>query len=171
MEMTVEIEKSLALMQEVDGLEWFSTGTGDDVRIWEGDKVDAQSKWGKYYHECIKKKEEKKEEEEEEDDEPNTFEEWLEDNGTEVDVEEYDERSSDWLVYTDSEADDAWDESLENYIDECLEMPASMRNYFDRESWKSDARMDGRGHCLSGHNGHEEEQQVNGTTYYLYRQN
>jgi hypothetical protein len=162
MQMNVEIEKSLALMQEVDGLEWFSTGTGDDVRIWEGTKEDAEAKWDDYCHEC-----------DNEEKEPNTFEQWVEDeyDDKQVDVEEYDERTSDWLVYTDSEADDAWDESLENYIDECLEIPQSMRNYFDRESWKSDARMDGRGHCLSGHNGHEEEQQVNGTTYYLYRQN
>lgn len=160
MQMTVEIEKSLALMQEVDGLEWFSTGTGDDVRIWEGTEEGMRENWGDYLMEN-----------EGSDEETLSFEEWLEDNGTEVDVEEYDERTSDWLVYTDSEADDAWDESLENYIDECLEIPASMRNYFDRESWKSDARMDGRGHCLSGYNGHEEEQQVNGTTYYLYRQN
>lgn len=161
MQMTVEIEKSLALMQEVDGLEWFSTGTGDDVRIWEGDESEYLEKWEEYRKET------------ENNEVSLTFENWLsiDDNGTEVDVEEYDERSSDWLVYTDSEADDAWDESLENYIDDCLEIPASMRNYFDRESWKSDARMDGRGHCLSGYNGHEEEQQVNGTTYYLYRQN
>jgi hypothetical protein len=161
MQMTVEIEKSLALMQEVDGLEWFSTGTRDDVRIWEGTKEDAEAKWDDYCHECVN-----------EEKEPNTFEQWVEDeyDDKEVDVEDYDEYG-DWKVYTDSEADDAWDESLENYIDECLEIPQSMRNYFDRESWKSDARMDGRGHCLSGHNGHEEEQQVNGTTYYLYRQN
>lgn len=160
MQMTVEIEKSLALMQEVDGLEWFSTGTGDDVRIWEGTEEGMRENWGDYLMENEGSGEETL-----------SFEEWLEDNGTEVDVEEYDERTSDWLVYTDSEADDAWDESLENYIDECLEIPASMRNYFDREAWKYDARMDGRGHCLSGYNGHEEEQQVNGTTYYLYRQN
>lgn len=161
MQMTVEIEKSLALMQEVDGLEWFSTGTGDDVRIWEGDESEYLEKWEEYRKET------------ENNEVSLTFENWLsiDDNGTEVDVEEYDERSSDWLVYTDSEADDAWDESLENYIDDCLEIPASMRNYFDREAWKYDARMDGRGHCLSGYNGHEEEQQVNGTTYYLYRQN
>jgi hypothetical protein len=159
MQMTVEIEKSLALMQEVDGLEWFSTGTGDDVRIWEGTEERMRENYADAFVEN------------EGWDGELSFEEWLDDNGTEVDVEEYDERTSDWLVYTDSEADDAWDESLENYIDECLEIPQSMRNYFDRESWKSDARMDGRGHCLSGHNGHEEEQQVNGTTYYLYRQN
>lgn len=161
MQLTTEIEKSLALMQEVDGLEWFSTGTGDDVRIWEGDESEYLEKWEEYRKET------------ENNEVSLTFENWLsiDDNGTEVDVEEYDERSSDWLVYTDSEADDAWDESLENYIDDCLEIPASMRNYFDREAWKYDARMDGRGHCLSGYNGHEEEQQVNGTTYYLYRQN
>jgi len=162
MYLTREIEKSIALMQEVDGLEWFSTGSRDDVRIWEGDESEHYEKWQAYLSSL-------------EDGDPDnelSFDTWLEqdDNGTEVDVEEYDERNSNWLVYTDSEADDAWDESLENYIDECLEIPQSIRNYFDREAWKSDARMDGRGHSLAGYDGHEQEQEVNGTTYYLYRQ-
>jgi len=159
MELTTEIEKSLALMQEVDDLVWFTTGTGDDVKIWEGTEEGMRENWGDYLMEN-----------EGIDVETLSFEEWLEDNGTEVDVEEYDERTSDWLVYTDSEADDAWDESLENYIDECLEIPQSIRNYFDEDAWKSDARMDGRGHCLSGHDGIERSQTVNGTEYYLYKQ-
>lgn len=159
--MDINIEKSLALLQETDDLVWFTTGTGDDIKIWEGTEEGMRENWADYLNGL-------------EDGDPDnemSFEDWLEDNGTEVDVEEYDERTSDWLVYTDSEADDAWDESLENYIDECLEIPQSIRNYFDRESWKSDARMDGRGHSLSGYDGNECEQEVNGTTYYLYRQN
>jgi hypothetical protein len=161
MQMNVEIEKSLALMQEVDGLEWFSTGTEDDVKIWEGTEEGMRENWGDYLMEN-----------EGIDVETLSFEEWLEDNGTEVDVEEYNEYG-DWKVYTDSEADDAWDESLDQYVEECIlpELPASMRYYFDTEKWKDDARIDGRGHCLSGYDGCEQEQEVNGTTYYLYRQN
>lgn len=75
-----------------------------------------------------------------------------------------------YVVLTDDEADDAWDAELESYIDDCLEIPESIEPYFDREAWKRDARMDGRGHSLSRYDGNEYEQTVNGTTYYLYRQ-
>jgi len=161
MEMTTEIEKSLAIMQELDYLEWFTTGTGDDVRIWEGDEDDQRSEYIEYCDECT-----------EYETLVDTFESWLEENGTEVHVDEYDE-NGDWKVYTDDEADDAWEESLDNYLDECVlpDLPGTLQNYFDRNAWKSDARMDGRGHSLSGYDGHECEQVVNNTTYYLYRQN
>lgn len=77
--------------------------------------------------------------------------------------------SSEYLVCTDSEADDLWDEDLENYIDECIlhELPEAYRNYFDREDWKSDARMDGRGHSLNRYDGNEYE--VDG--FYIYQTN
>jgi len=160
MEITTEIEKSLALLQETDGLVWFTTGTGDDVKIWEGTEEGMRENWGDYLMEN-----------EGSDVETLSFEDWLEDNGTEVDVEEYDD-TGDWLVYTDSEADDAWEESLDQYIEECVlpDLPANMRYYFDTEKWKNDARMDGRGHSLSGHDGVERSQTVNGTEYYLYKQ-
>ena len=32
-----------------------------------------------------------------------------------------------------------------------------MEPYFDREAWKRDARMDGRGHCLGSYDGGEYE--------------
>ena len=78
-----------------------------------------------------------------------------------------------YLVCTDSEADDKWDAELENYIDECIlpEIPEEYRNYFDNNAWKSDAKQDGRGHSLSRYDGDEDEQTVLGTTYYIYRQN
>jgi hypothetical protein len=161
MQLTTEMEKSLALLQETDDLVWFTTGTGDGVKIWEGSEEGMRENWGDYLMEN-----------EGIDVETLSFEEWLEDNGTEVDVEEYDEYG-DWKVYTDTEADDAWEESLDSYLDDCIlpALPKALQCYFDRESWKSDARMDGRGHSLSGYDGNECEQEVNGTTYYLYRQN
>lgn len=76
----------------------------------------------------------------------------------------------DYLAGTDDEMDDAWDEELERYIDECMEIPESMERYFDREAWKSDARYDGRGHALNRYDGGEEEIKVNGVYYYAYRQ-
>lgn len=83
---------------------------------------------------------------------------------------DYSAGGNDYMVLTDDEADEKWDESLENYIDECLEIPESMVRYFDREAWKYDARIDGRGHSLSGYDGEENEEKINGTTYFLYRQ-
>jgi len=79
-------------------------------------------------------------------------------------------QGDDYLAGTDSDMDDEWDENLENYIDECLEIPEGIEMYFDREKWKSDARMDGRGHSLNRYNGGEEEAKINGTYYFAYRQ-
>jgi len=76
-----------------------------------------------------------------------------------------------YLVLTDDEADDQENEYLESYIDECLEIPDNVRPYFDEEKWKKDARMDGRGHSLSCYDGSEYEEEVDGTTYYIYRRN
>ena len=90
------------------------------------------------------------------------------------DIEINDTRCSvqgvDYLAGDDEEMDSAWDENLENYIDECLEIPESMERYFDREAWKSDAKIDGRGHSLNYYDGGEEEEKINGTYYFAYRQ-
>ena len=90
-------------------------------------------------------------------------------------VEDYDNRFSyyneEYLVLTDSEADDMEDQQLDNYIDECImpEIPEHLQNYFDDEAWKRDARMDGRGHIISTYDGCEYEEKVNDTWYYIYR--
>jgi hypothetical protein len=78
----------------------------------------------------------------------------------------------DWIVATDSEADDLYDQYLDSYLEECVlpELPEIAQRYFDKEAWKIDARMDGRGNSLGRYDGKECEQAVNGTTYYLYRQ-
>lgn len=81
-----------------------------------------------------------------------------------------------YLVLTDDEADDAWDEELERYIDDCLEIPESVKPYFDREQWKVDARGDGRGHALSSYDGCENRVEFNGlddmtAVFYIYRTN
>lgn len=78
-----------------------------------------------------------------------------------------------YLVYTDSEADDAWDEDLDNFIDDCVlhEIPERYRNYFDNEAFKNDCKYDGRGHSLGRYDGQENEEFINGTAYYIYRQN
>ena len=77
--------------------------------------------------------------------------------------------NEEYLVLTDEEADEEEDRQLNNYIDECLEIPDNIRPYFDEEAWKRDARMDGRGHIISTYDGCEYEETVEGTTYYIYR--
>ena len=76
-----------------------------------------------------------------------------------------------FLVLTDDEAEKKWDEHLDSYIKECLEIPEHLRFYFDEEKWKDDARMDGRGHSLSSYDGHEHEIKINETEYFIYRTN
>ena len=69
--------------------------------------------------------------------------------------------SQEYSVGTDEEADSAWDQELDNYIEECIEPEVekvavgNLSAYikFDSEMWKRDARMDGRGHALSCYDG------------------
>lgn len=85
----------------------------------------------------------------------------------------YSYSGQEYLVCTDLEADELWDECLENYIEDCIlpELEEGLRRYFDNEAWKRDARYDSRGDYLNTYNGSEYEEKVNGTWYYIYRQN
>lgn len=152
-------EKAIALMQH-NGDSFFIL----DGKIYEGTEQEAMEQYNDL--EAITPKP--------------TFEEFCQDTLTEV--EEYDTEyyNNDYLVLTDEEADDKWDEELDNYIEECImpeidkiaEGQGNLSYYikFDEEMWKRDAKMDGRGHSLSRYDGHEHEEVVNGTTYYIYRQ-
>ena len=73
--------------------------------------------------------------------------------------------SQEYLVCTDSEAYDLWEESLDSYLEECVypELQGNLKYYFDDEKWKKDAKMDGRGHSLSGYDGNENEEKVGDT--------
>jgi len=90
-----------------------------------------------------------------------------------VEVEERDEDEGDYLVCTDDEADDRWEDSLQSYIDDCImsEIPEYLQRYFDEEKWKQDARYDGRGHSLASYDGEEFEETIEGETFYIYRIN
>lgn len=81
--------------------------------------------------------------------------------------------SQEYLVVTDEEADDLWEEDLDHYLEECIypELKGNLKNYFDDEAWKSDARQDGRAHILNRYDGSEDSEEVEGTIYYIYRQN
>jgi len=86
-------------------------------------------------------------------------------------VEDFD--NDDYLVLTDDEADDAWEDALDSYLEDCIypELSGNLKRYFDDDKWKQDARYDGRGHALSSYDGCENEENVNGTIYYIYRIN
>ncbi len=69
---------------------------------------------------------------------------------------------AEYAVGTDEEADEAWDQALDSYLDDCGvldSIPENLRRYFDRDAWKSDARHDGRGHALASYDGDEMELQ------------
>lgn len=78
-----------------------------------------------------------------------------------------------YAVANDSEADNAWDQSLESYLEECVypELPDPLKNYFDDEAWKHDARYDGRGHSLSSYDGKENEVKIGDEWFFIYRTN
>ena len=80
---------------------------------------------------------------------------------------------SDWLVVDDEEADEIWEEDLENYIDECIlpEMDVMHRDYFNREAWMQDTKNLGeRGSSLNRYDGVEHYEKIDDTTYYIYQQ-
>jgi hypothetical protein len=87
--------------------------------------------------------------------------------------------SKEYAVGTDDEADEAWDRSLDSYIEEYInpqldfDKLGHIADYieFNEDKWKRDAKMDGRGHALSLYDGQENEQYINGETYYIYRIN
>jgi hypothetical protein len=96
-----------------------------------------------------------------------------EDNISSYDDSCFEEGSSEYMVLTDDEANDKWEEALDGYLEECVypELSDPLKNYFDDEAWKRDARMDGRGHSLSSYDGHEHEEKVGEVTYYIYQTN
>ena len=179
----VSVEKAKEFCELVkDGIKFNLNGFFDEMRIqWAQEAKDVVEQAQDVYDEYL-------DENEADDDGPFDFEacgepakvkglsEWLECDPSDI-TEENSNRFSahgrDYLVVTDDEADDLWDESLESYIDDCLEIPPQMMNYFDRDSWKYDARMDGRGHSLGRYDGHEHEIEVEHEgdrfRFYIYR--
>lgn len=96
----------------------------------------------------------------------------------EITQNSYDENTfesgnNEYLVVTDDEANELWEQDLDNYIDECIlhELPEQYRYYFNNEAWKRDAMCNGRGHSLSGYDGNEYKETVKDYSYYIYRTN
>lgn len=85
-----------------------------------------------------------------------------------------DDEPGEYLVLTDSEADDAFKASVENYVEECIldQLPRQYRMYFDTEAFTRDVRIgDGRSPSLASYDGAENEEMVDDTWYYIYRVN
>ena len=158
-ELTLNTLRRLALMQHL-GEEFFIL----DGKAYEGDKDEIKDDYAAS-----------------EENETISFTEYCEANCSEVEELEEDDYKEDYLVLTDEEADVKWDESLDSYIEECItpeidklsEGAGNLSYYitFDEETWKRDARMDGRGHSLSSYDGCENEETIEGTTFYIYRTN
>ena len=81
----------------------------------------------------------------------------------------FEAEGGEYLVLTEGEADDRWDESLDSYIEDCLEIPEHIRDYFDEDAWKADARTDGRGHSLSPYDGVEYTETVEDVEFCIFR--
>ena len=81
--------------------------------------------------------------------------------------------NKEYLVVTDDEADELWEQDLDAYLEECVYpgIPGHLRFYFDDEAWKSDAKFDGRGYSLAKYDGNEYSETVDGTEFYIYRVN
>jgi len=79
----------------------------------------------------------------------------------------------DYYVYTEEQADEAFEEAIDNYIDDCVlsEIPPHYRNYFNRDAFMKDCLMDGKGHTLATYDGEELYTTVLDTEYYIYRCN
>ncbi len=169
--MDTNLLRKLALMQH-EGDDFFTLdidGLGD-YRAYEGTEEDAREQWKNETEQEEESEADEDQEQEKDEQEIQSFEDWAQENLTEIEPAE-DEGTDRYLILTDDEADEKWDESLQNYIDECIlpEIPESYRTYFDEEKWKDDAKHDGRGHSLASYDGHENSEIVEGETFYIFK--
>lgn len=78
--------------------------------------------------------------------------------------------NEDYKVLDDDEAQKEFEERIESAIDDILyEIPEHLRQYFDNESYIED-NLNDRGSLLGSYDECEYEEEVNGTTYYIYKQ-
>lgn len=106
---------------------------------------------------------------------------WYRDEGNKITPEDCDHLHGDtvkiageeYRVLNDDEADAAQDEAFDSMLEDEGMVPGGSGPYFDREQWKKDAAMDGRGHTLACHDSHEQEhcvEQIGANDwYFLYR--
>lgn len=83
---------------------------------------------------------------------------------------EFEAEGKEWLVMTETEADDAARERIRSYIDDALDIPENIRPYFDEDRFIEDVlRADGRGHVLNSWDGDENEESGIDETFFIYR--
>lgn len=174
------MEKSLALMQHL-GLPYFQV----NGVYFQGDEVDAKNESQQWFEKMDKPFNN------------DDFEEWCNENCLLIE-EDCTEIDDEYSVYTDEEADEAVKEYIKesvwafnaSFIINHSSLPYEAREmieFFQREKCEganetilalindfddfvSDAiSADGRGHFLSSYDGEENEETVNGETYYIYR--
>jgi hypothetical protein len=95
---------------------------------------------------------------------------WL---GQPLDDTRRDETKDDgeYLVLTDSEADDWEEEGLRSLFQDMTHgVEGFIRNYLDEDKFVED-NSGNRGENINGYDGNEEEVDFEGTTYYIYRNN
>lgn len=174
------MEKSLALMQHLS-LPYFCV----NGVYFQGDEVDAKNESQQWFGKMDKPFNN------------DDFEEWCNENCLLVE-EDHTDIDDDYSVYTDEEADEQAKEYIEeaawafnaDFIIDHSSLPYEAREmikFFQREKCEgandtilaliddfdefvSDAiSADGRGHFLSSYDGCENEEKINGTWYYIYR--
>jgi len=93
-----------------------------------------------------------------------------------VEVQEYDQNSSRFLVCTQEEANKLVANYLDNYYEsevkpELLNKVGNNAKYFSKSAWKRDVLMNGYGPILATYNGHEYEVSVQGNVFLIYQTN
>jgi hypothetical protein len=83
--------------------------------------------------------------------------------------EEIEVSDGDYLVLDDNEAEQRFEESITEYINDCVlsEIPKQYQSYFDYKAFIKDCNCDGRGHTLASYDGEENEIDE----YFIYRTN
>ena len=76
-----------------------------------------------------------------------------------------------YAVLTNSEAGDAANEAAVTYCQDVVtyEIPEHLQHYFDEDMWIADYLDEGRGHIIAHYDGEELYEDINGTTYYIYK--
>ena len=87
---------------------------------------------------------------------------------------EHSAASGEYRILTDTEADEAWNESIDSYIDDCIlpDVPENVKDYLDIDRMANDIQREGsRGQQLNYYDGSEHDIEFNGQTFYIYRTN
>lgn len=76
-----------------------------------------------------------------------------------------------YIVANEEDAEELFSEELSQYLQECIldELPDLARNYFDVKAWENDCRIEGRENFLAKYDGIENEEIIDGETFFIFR--